>query len=72
MPHTHHTPHRHTPSPRYTLAAEHDATLERWHAAIGLRMPLKPVEALCKGWLFKRADLGGGWKDRYFVLLRCP
>jgi len=54
---------------KYTFAAEHEATLDRWHEAISARMPHLPVEALCKGWLFKRADIGGGWKDRYFVLL---
>ena len=54
---------------KYTFAAEHEPTLERWHQAIAQRMPHHPVEALCKGWLSKRADMGGGWKDRYFVML---
>ena len=33
---------------KYTFAAEHEATLERWHEAISARMPHLPVEALCK------------------------
>ena len=54
---------------KYTFAAEKDETLQKWHKAVSEMTPHKPTMELCKGWLDKKGELGGGWKSRFFVLL---
>jgi len=57
------------PDHRWTLAADNDEVLQTWVKLLEDVAPEKPVSEIRNGWMEKKGNMGGGWKQRFFVLL---